>query len=111
MSRLPDRSYTSGMADQAPIACTLTTKDAAAQVVEWSDLRKHMTDVARVENGVEMNFPSSLASAVRDLAEREANCCAFLSLTTTVCADHVQLRVTSDQPETAGVIDLLAGLG
>jgi hypothetical protein len=107
---LPDRSYTSAMADPAPIACTLTTKDAAAQVVEWSDLRTRMTNVVRVENGVEMDFPASLASTVRDLAEREATCCAFLALTTTMRGDHVELRITSDDPDAADVIDLLAGM-
>ncbi|MDX2378446.1 MAG: hypothetical protein QNM02_01650 [Acidimicrobiia bacterium] len=99
------------MSEQIPVACTLTTKDAAAQVVEWTDLRMMMLDVERVEGGVEMRFPIALADAVRDLSAREATCCAFLTLVTTDRGDEVELRITSDAPEAAAVIDLLAGLG
>jgi hypothetical protein len=99
------------MADPIPVACTLTTKDAAAQVIEWADLRSHMTSVERIEDGVEMTFPIAMAGDVRDLAAREATCCAFLTLVTAECGDEVELRITSDAQEAAGVIDLLAGTG
>lgn len=99
------------MSEQIPVACTLTTKDAAAQVVEWTELRTYVIDVERIEGGVEMTFPLTLADAVRDLAAREATCCAFLTLVTTERRDAVELRITSDAPEAGDVIDLLAGLG
>ena len=99
------------MAEPIAVACTLTTKDAAAQVIEWADLRSHMTSVERIEDGVEMRFPIAVAADVRDLAAREATCCAFLTLVTAECGDEVELRITSDAQEAAGVIDLLAGTG
>ena len=98
------------MSEPVPVACTLTTKDAAAQVVEWSELRRDLLGVERIDGGVEMRFPSSSADAVRYLAAREATCCAFLSLLTTDRDDEVELRITSDAPEASGVIELLAGL-
>jgi hypothetical protein len=99
------------MAEPIAVACTLTTKDAATQVIEWADLRSHMTSVERIEDGVEMTFPIAMAGDVRDLAAREATCCAFLTLVTAECGDEVELRITSDAQEAAGVIDLLAGTG
>jgi hypothetical protein len=98
------------MAEPIPVACTLTPKDAAAQVVEWTDLRVDMLGAERIADGVEMRFPISLASVVRDLAAREASCCAFLDLVVTDVGDEVELRITSDAPEATGVIELLAGL-
>lgn len=99
------------MAEPIPVACTLTTKDAAERVLEWSDVRSHVTSVTRVTNGVEMVFPSAMSAAVHDLAAREAVCCAFLTLVTTDHPDRVELRITSGDPDAAGVIDLLAGTG
>lgn len=104
-------AYDGLVAEPIPVACTLTTKDAAAQVLEWADLRKELVGVERVERGVEMRFPVALADAVRDLADREASCCAFLDLTATERNGELELRIASDADEAGPVIDLLAGLG
>ncbi len=93
------------------VACSLTTKDAAAQVMEWAELRHEMIGVERIDGGVEMRFPIALATALRDLAAREATRCGFLDLVTSEVGDEIELRVTSDAPDASGVIDLLAGLG
>ena len=58
-----------------PIACTLTTKDAAGQALEWSDLGRHNTSFDRVEGGASLTFPSQHRTALEDLAAREAQCC------------------------------------
>lgn len=96
--------------DDQPVACTLTTADAARQVVEWTDLQSLSTATAAVANGAQMRFPADLEPQIADLAEREAACCAFLSITTAVADGELVLEVTSDNPEAKPVISLLAGI-
>ena len=66
--------------ERIPIACTLTTKEAASQLDEWGELRRAATSVAAVDGGYRLTFPASSEATVRDLAAREAQCCAFLGL-------------------------------
>lgn len=93
-----------------PVACTLTTKQAASQALEWSDLRGKANSVAPIHAGARMTFPASLAMSVEDLAGRERDCCAFLSITTTVDAETLTMDVTSANPDGLPVIALLAGI-
>ena len=92
-----------------PVMCTLTTADAARQAMEWNETRGHAREVSEVERGVRMRFPVDLADVIRDLAAREATCCGFLRLTTTVDDDELVLEITSDNPDGRPVIAMLAG--
>ena len=94
----------------APIACTLTTKDAADQGLEWSTLGRHALSLDQIDNGATMTFPIDREADVRDLAAREAACCGFLTLTVDALDDSVQLSITSDNPEAMPVIEVLSGL-
>lgn len=93
-----------------PVACSLTSRDAARQVVEWTDLQALSTATAALPNGATMRFPADLEPQVADLAHREATCCAFLSITTRVADDELLLEVTSDNPDAKPIISLLAGI-
>ena len=94
-----------------PIVCSLTTKDAARQGLEWTDLQGHALTATRIDGGAVMTFDAELADSVEDLAAREASCCGFLSITTMRSDDAVQLEITSDNPAAHPVIDAMAGLG
>jgi hypothetical protein len=93
-----------------PIACTLTTKAANTQAMEWSELRDHASTVIELDAGVRMTFPARMVDAVDDLARRERACCAFLTLTTTATDDVMTLEIISGDPEALPVIWELAGV-
>lgn len=93
-----------------PVACTLTTKEAASQVLEWTDLRSHATSITALDDGARMVLPATLADQVADLAEREAACCTFLDIFLTSKNDDLVLEITTESEEGQGVIALLAGL-
>lgn len=97
------------MTERTPIACTLTTKDAAAQVLEWTDLRKVATSIARSTDGARMTFTPDRAAAVTDLAEREQTCCSFLTIDVMSDDTAVTLDISSDHPDAGPIIDMLAG--
>lgn len=92
-----------------PVACTLTTKDATRQVLEWSELRGRALDIETLVDGVAMTFPAKHAAAVEDLAAREAACCAFLTITTTHQDGIVRVDITTPDSVGIGVIDMIAG--
>jgi hypothetical protein len=93
-----------------PIACRLTTADAARQALEWTDLQPRSSSTIAIDGGARMRFPADLADLVGDLAAREATCCSFLTITTRLAGDELELDITSDQPEAAPVISLLTGI-
>lgn len=98
------------LGEKQPIACTLTDTEAATQVMEWSDLRGQVLRRRSVPGGMVVNFPAGLEDTVRDLAAREGQCCAFLTLTVSSRhADEIELSVTSANPEAQPIIDLLVG--
>lgn len=94
-----------------PIACSLTTKDAARQGLEWADLQRHALTATRINGGAAMTFDAELADSVEDLAAREASCCGFLSITTLRSDDEVRLEITADDPDAHPMIEAMAGLG
>lgn len=113
---MDSRSYDGHMtsterSDTEPIACALPDGDGAAQALEWDDLKPLATARERFHDGVAMTFPIDLAERVEDLAAREAECCGFLSITTTRSAAAVRLEITTDRPDARVVIDALAGTG
>lgn len=92
-----------------PVACTLATGQAARQAWEWTDLQARSTSTTELSNGVRMHFPADLESRVMDLADREAVCCSFLTIETTVTDGELVLDLTSNNPEAKPVISMLAG--
>lgn len=93
-----------------PIACTLTNKEAAQQVLEWGDLQHRAAGVSPLDDGVRMTFPAAMFDEVEDLARRESACCAFLTITTSVVDDVLTLDISSDNPDAMPVIHALAGM-
>ena len=94
---------------EQPIACSLSTGDAARQVREWVDLQNDVRTSEALDRGVALTFDIALAERVEDLAAREAACCGFLSITTCRGSDSVRMEITSDNPGAVPVIALLAG--
>ena len=104
------KPYADVMAEPLPpVACTLTTKAAAAQLMEWDELRSHAVRVERVDGGAKLVLPGELAPNIYDLAAREADCCAFLTIETKRVGVEVELAITSAHPHAGPVIDLIAG--
>ena len=94
-----------------PIACSLTTKDAARQGLEWADLQRHALTITKIDGGAAMTFDAELADRVEDLATRERSCCGFMSITTLRSDDEVRLEMKADNPAARPVIEAMAGLG
>ena len=93
---------------QIPIECSLPTAEAANQALEWSDLGTRLLRSDRLDDGVSLTFPAEMADSVKDLAVREAECCGFLSIATSLDGQTVRLEITSDNPDHQPVIDVLA---
>ncbi|NND76289.1 MAG: hypothetical protein HKN44_14920 [Ilumatobacter sp.] len=93
-----------------PVACTLTTKQAAHQLVEWTDVQRGAEQITPIDGGVRITLPASMTAAVTDLARREGECCAFLTLSTAVDGDTLTLDVVSENPDGLPVISMLAGI-
>ena len=92
-----------------PIACSLTANEAAGQLNEWEQLQRHVLRTETVEGGTALIFDVALAERVEDLGAREAECCGFLSITTSRSGEELRLEITSEDPEAAPVIVLLTG--
>lgn len=95
--------------DRIPIACSLAPDRAQDQLGEWAELRRRATSVEQLDTGVRIMAPAELAEQVRDLARREAACCAFLDIATAVRDGSVVVTITSPDPAAGPVIQLLAG--
>jgi len=93
-----------------PVACTLTTKEAAGQTLEWSDLQARATRIAPLDRGARMTFSASVLDDVEDLIRRERACCAFLTLDTSLNGNLLTLDITSESPDGLAVIQSLAGV-
>lgn len=93
----------------SPVACTLSSKEARNQALEWVDLQEHTTAVA-IDGGARMTLPASLAAQVEDLVRRESACCSFLDITLSVHGDELTLDVSSANPDAQPVIAALSGL-
>ncbi|MCH7586096.1 MAG: hypothetical protein IH941_13225 [Acidobacteria bacterium] len=94
-----------------PVACSLTTKDAARQGLEWADLQHRALTATRIDGGAAMTFDAELADRVEDLAARERSCCGFLSITTLRSDDEVRLEITADNPAARPLIEAMTGVG
>ncbi len=96
--------------DDSPIACTLTNNEATKQALEWVDLQHRAEAVAAIEGGVRLTLPASLVDDVEDLTRREARCCAFLTIDTSVVDGVLTLDISSANPDALPVISALAGI-
>lgn len=94
----------------SPIACTLTNSEATPQLLEWVDLQNRASAIAAIDGGVRMTLPASLVDEVEDLALREAQCCAFLTIDMAVVDDVLTLEISSANPDALPVISALAGI-
>ena len=92
------------------IACSISTSDAVAQAVEWSELGQQALTTERLDGGVAMTFNADIAHSVMDLAAREAECCGFLSITTNLTGQTVRLEITSGNPDHRPMIEALVGM-
>lgn len=92
-----------------PVACTLTPTAAVDQLWEWSDLVRVATRVDHLDDGVAIVLPIDHVDAVRDLAGREATCCAFLDIDVAVDDAAATVTITSPNPDALPVIGLIAG--
>jgi hypothetical protein len=68
------------MTEPAPIACTLTSADLAAQARRWQLLIARSL-IARTEtaDGLRLSFPAAAEDELRALAAVEAGCCPWAS--------------------------------
>lgn len=92
-----------------PVACSLPLTDAASQAGEWIELHRRAVRSEEIPNGFAVTYPRDMAETVQDLAEREARCCAWLDISTTMVTDGIRLELASDHPDAGPVIALLAG--
>lgn len=92
-----------------PIVCTLPADQLQGQTLEWTELHKDVIRTESLATGLAMTFDIGLADAIEDLAVRESQCCAFLTITTTRGDTELRLEITSDDPAALPVIELLAG--
>lgn len=91
------------------MACTLGANDAERQIDEWATLRGQAISAEALPTGARIVLPAGLEADARDLAQREAACCAFLTLETTVVDGRVVVDITADEPNGRAVVALLAG--
>lgn len=92
-----------------PIACSLPLREAAEQAGEWTDLQGQALAYEEIAGGVTVRYPGEIADRVESLVEREAACCAWLSLETERSSDTIVVRLTSDNPDAGPVIRALVG--
>jgi hypothetical protein len=96
-------------AESAPIACTLTSGDYKARLA-WINqlardaLRRH----ERRDLELELVYAADAAQRVREMVQKEQNCCAFLSFD--LAERPGEIRLTIKAPERAReAADMLLG--
>ena len=95
--------------EHEPVACTATVQAARQQLSEWRDLRGFASTVARIPDGVRMLLPAEVEPDLRELVDREAECCRFLDFELRHDGRLHTLEVTSPNPEADEVIAMLVG--
>ena len=94
----------------APEACSLNPADQPARVAEWDALfAAGVRAVTTVQDGVRLKLAPTpgRASAVADLAAREARCCEFFRFDVAIGADSLALTVRAD-PSHSSVVETFA---
>ncbi len=107
---MPTENETHIAIPTAPITCTATADRAADQLLEWTELQQLAKRREPIDGGARMVFAATLTDQVRDLARREAGCCSFLTISTTLDHDELVLDITAADPNGRAVVALLSGL-
>ncbi len=95
------------MAKTAPVACTLTPADLAAQGERWCRLMTWaMTERAERPDGLRIRFRPGAEEELRALVAVETQCCPWASWAVELDADTIVLDVRS----TAGDVATLRGM-
>ena len=92
-----------------PDACTLPPSDQPLRVAEWDALfSQSVRRVRRMPGGVTfvLDRTSVSAASVADLADRESQCCSFLTFALSLGSNSLQLEVSS--AARADVLEALA---
>ena len=97
-----------GQTPKIAVACSLDATGAAQQLASWAELQPTLVRVQKTDDGARLWFRATAATAVEEVAQREAECCNFLSFHLEAEADQVRLDVTSEQPDGVAVAQLLA---
>jgi hypothetical protein len=96
---------------EAPESCTLPTAEQPLRVAEWDDLFAETlesvtrTDAQRVR--LALAGPPELLGRVRDLADRETECCSFFEFTVSTPGGST---VLADIAVPANHVEVLAAL-
>ena len=98
----------SGDSRVEPVACTLTPDGVRDQVASWQELRGALRHVAVDERGATAWFDPTAGDALRAVVEREARCCAFLSLRCSADRSLVRVDIEADTEDGVAVAHLLA---
>lgn len=101
---LPD-SRTHGRTDAAPIACSLSEREAAERGAHW---RRLVSGAEResIENGVRLTLPAGRAGELAALAADEQRCCPFFDFRLHLNGPVVHLEVRAP----ADAVPLVTGL-
>ncbi len=97
--------------DEVEIACTLPVDGARAQLGEWEALVADARQVERTPSTLRITLAKADAARARDLAAREASCCAFLDISVEESVDTVVVTITSPRPEADAVVQLMGRPG
>lgn len=93
-----------------PIACTIPLTEVGNRTVERHDLFAQARSTKRIDSGVIVSFAPSFAGDVAALVEKEAECCAFLSMETEIATDELLLSVTTQDESALPAIEAFVGL-
>ena len=98
-------------APAAPLICTGDQGQARLQIDGYRSAFQHLLHVDAIPHGFRWTFRAQpgLAEQLRGLAEREADCCRFMSFELTDEGDRIVWETTGDA-SAAPVIDELARL-
>jgi len=91
------------------VVCTLDDAGAGRQAGEWQELNQEALGRRAIPNGAQVWFPTAMEPELRDLADRESNCCQFLDIAVGHDDDRLRLTITSEAPEAAPIIEYLTG--
>ena len=95
--------------DPPPIACTLPAGDYATRLSSIAALnRSFLRGHQRKGHVLELTYAPEAAAQVRELVQRERECCAFLEFTIVETTDEILLRIEAPADAGAGVTLLFA---
>ena len=93
----------------APIACTADAGRAEEQIAGWRALRS-VGEARPIDGGVRLTLPLDRADEIHDLAAREAECCAFLTIGVRTDTEATIVEITSSDPDARSLITLITGV-